>query len=99
LVGIIDGEGKRVFKKRVPNDPQLVRDVLKPYKGEIVAIAVESTYNWYWMVDTLVEEGYRVHLANPAATPFLLLQPHKKEFLLSLDVHFVFVLLISSPNP
>lgn len=67
LVGIIDGEGKRIFKKRVPNDPQLVRDVLKPYKGEIVGIAVESTYNWYWLVDTLMGEGYRVHLANPAA--------------------------------
>lgn len=67
LVGIIDGEGKRIFKKRVPNDPQLVRDVLEPYKGEIVGIAVESTYNWYWLVDTLMGEGYRVHLANPAA--------------------------------
>jgi len=67
LVGIIDEEGKRVFKKRVPNDPQLLRDVLKPYKGEIVGIAVESTYNWYWLVDALMEEGYKVHLANPAA--------------------------------
>ena len=28
---------------------------------------VESTYNWYWLVDTLMEEGYRVHLANPSA--------------------------------
>jgi transposase len=33
------------------------------YKG----IAVESTYNWYWLVDALMEEGYKVHLANPAA--------------------------------
>jgi transposase len=28
---------------------------------------VESTYNWYWVVDALMEAGYRVHLANPAA--------------------------------
>jgi transposase len=28
---------------------------------------VESTYNWYWLVDLLQENGYRVHLANPAA--------------------------------
>jgi len=28
---------------------------------------VESTYNWYWLVDGLMEAGYRVHLANPAA--------------------------------
>ena len=30
-------------------------------------MVVESTYNWYWLVDGLMEAGYRVHLANPAA--------------------------------
>ncbi|MDO9350507.1 MAG: hypothetical protein Q7U55_04635, partial [Deltaproteobacteria bacterium] len=45
----------------------LIRDVLKPFKEEIVGIVVESTYNWYWLVDGLMEEGYKVHLANPAA--------------------------------
>ena len=28
---------------------------------------VESTYNWYWLVDGLMEQGYQVHLANTAA--------------------------------
>jgi transposase len=28
---------------------------------------VESTYNWYWLVDGLQENGYKVHLANPSA--------------------------------
>ena len=28
---------------------------------------VESTYNWYWLVDGLQEVKYKVHLANPAA--------------------------------
>jgi hypothetical protein len=28
---------------------------------------VESTDNWYWLVEGLMEAGYRVHLANPAA--------------------------------
>ncbi len=32
---------------------------------------VESTYNWYWLVDGLQEAGFKVHLANPAA-----LQPY-----------------------
>jgi transposase len=67
LLGIVDGEGKKIFKKRLPNEPQLVLDVLKPYQEEIVGIVVESTYNWYWLVDTLMEEGYKVHLANPSA--------------------------------
>jgi transposase len=30
-------------------------------------IVVESTYNWYWLVDGLMEQGHRVHLANTAA--------------------------------
>jgi transposase len=30
-------------------------------------VVVESTYNWYWLVDGLKAAGYRVHLANPAA--------------------------------
>jgi transposase len=28
---------------------------------------VESTYNWYWLVDGLMDADYRLHLANPAA--------------------------------
>jgi transposase len=30
-------------------------------------VVVESTYNWYWLVDGLMDADYRVHLANPAA--------------------------------
>lgn len=67
LIGIIDGEGKRVFKKKLSNDLPLIWETLKPFQKELVGIAVESTYNWYWMVDGLMEEGYQVHLANPSA--------------------------------
>ena len=67
VIGLIDEQGKRVFGKRLPNDRQVVRDMLSPYKGDIVGIAVESTYNWYWLVDTWMDEGYEVHLANPSA--------------------------------
>lgn len=65
-VAIIDKEGKKVFKKKLPNKPEEILDALKPFKNEIVGIAVESTYNWYWLVDLLMKEGYQVHLANPA---------------------------------
>ena len=39
---------------------------LEPFKKEIQGIVVESTYNWYWLVDGLQEAKYKVHLANPA---------------------------------
>src|SRR5512139_1313541 len=45
----------------------VISDVLKSFKEEIMGIVVESTYNWYWLVDGLMEEGYKVHLGNPAA--------------------------------
>jgi transposase len=67
FLGIIDAQGKRVFKKKLPNELVLIRQTLRPFQGELVGIAVESTYNWYWMVDGLMEEGYKVHLANPSA--------------------------------
>jgi transposase len=42
--------------------------VLAPYRERLDAgVVVESTYNWYWLVDGLNEHGYRVRLANPAA--------------------------------
>jgi transposase len=65
-VGIIDEDGKRIWKKKLRNDPSLISLMLRPFKEDIVGIVVESTYNWYWLVDLMMEEGYRVHLANPS---------------------------------
>src|SRR3970282_1974558 len=66
-VGIIDEHGKRAFNKKLPNDPGVILDTLRPFKNDITDISVESTYNWYWLVDLLMAGGYRVHLANPSA--------------------------------
>ena len=63
----IDEEGKRILSKKLPNDPDLILTTLRPHAKKIAGIAVESTYNWYWLVDMLMAEGYEMHLANPAA--------------------------------
>ena len=65
--GIINSEGKRIFHKKISNDLSLFLGILQPFKKEIKGLVVESTYNWYWLVDGLMENGYKVHLANPAA--------------------------------
>jgi transposase len=64
---IVDLDGKRVFEKKLPCDLETVMRALKPFKKRLETIAVESTYNWYWLVDGLQEHGYPVVLANPAA--------------------------------
>ena len=66
-LGIIDENGNRVFKKKLLNDQELIINTLRPFKDDIFGIAVESTYNWYWLADLLMAEGYKVHLANPSA--------------------------------
>jgi hypothetical protein len=50
---IIDGKDKRLVEKRLPNDLSVTLKTLKPYKGQIAGIAVESTFNWYWLVDEM----------------------------------------------
>ena len=67
FLALIDSNGKRVFGQRLSNDRERILDALKPYQRDLIGIVVESTYNWYWMVDALMEEGYPVHLANPSA--------------------------------
>jgi len=64
---VIDGTDKIVFKKRIPNDLSKILSMLEPYRTQLVTVVVESTYNWYWLVDGLMEAGYPVKLANPAA--------------------------------
>lgn len=66
-LAIIDKSGKRKYKSKLPNEREQILAALRPYKYDVAGIVVESTYNWYWLVDMLQEEGYRVHLANPAA--------------------------------
>ncbi len=42
-------------------------ELLVPFKKQIKGIVVESTYNWYWLVVGLIDNGYQLHLANPSA--------------------------------
>ena len=67
-IGIMDDAFNRVFKKRVPNDLDQIFHTLKPFKKRLEGFVVESTYNWYWLVDGLMDAGYgTAHLANPSA--------------------------------
>jgi len=64
---IVDQDNKRVYGKRLPNELDVVLEELKPYRSELKGIAVESTFNWYWLVDGLMEKQHSVQLTNPAA--------------------------------
>ena len=67
VVVVIDDKDKVVYEKRLSNDLLLTLQALSPYQDTLQAVAVESTFNWYWLVDGLQDHGYQLLLVNTAA--------------------------------
>ena len=67
FVGVINDKDKILYGKRHANRLDDVLRALDPFKDSLQGVVVESTFNWYWLVDGLQEHGYAVHLANPSA--------------------------------
>jgi transposase len=67
VVVVTDEEDRIIFQKRLANKLNEILASLAPYQEETVGVVIESTYNWYWLVDGLQDAGYQVHLANPSA--------------------------------
>jgi transposase len=69
VLAVIDEADQALRQRRLPNELPLILKELEPYRDELAGIVVESTYNWYWLVDGLKDHGYEVRLANTAAVP------------------------------
>lgn len=67
VVVVLDEADQVLYQKRLPNELAQILPQLAPFRTQLQGLVVESTYNWYWLVDGLQEAGYVVHLANPAA--------------------------------
>jgi transposase len=66
MIGVMNQDGKRVAHRKLDCDLQQMVGFLKPFKSQLQSLAVESTFNWYWLVDGLRRLGYPIDLANPA---------------------------------
>jgi hypothetical protein len=77
VLTVIDQVDRRVYERRLPNDLAITKAALEPYRAELVAVAVESTFNWYWLVDGrpsglgLCPRGARWLVASPRGAPSL----------------------------
>lgn len=67
VLTVINEAGQVRHERRYPNELPVIVEALQEYREELVGIVVESTYNWYWLVDGLMAAGFRVHLAHTAA--------------------------------
>lgn len=64
---VSDSQDRPLLAQRLPNELPVILQLLEPFRRRLKVVAVESTYNWYWLVDMLQEHGYPVKLANPGA--------------------------------
>jgi transposase len=69
VLAVIDDQDRVLVDQRLPNDLAAVLRAIEPFRGELVAVAVESTYNWYWLVDGLIEHGIVTRLVHTSAVP------------------------------
>jgi transposase len=63
-VAVVEDGREVIREKRIGNDLATILEFLEPHRPELEGIAVESTFNWYWLVDGLMGAGYKVHLTN-----------------------------------
>jgi transposase len=67
VVFLLGERDQVVYQRRLRNDLSYILSELAPYQEAIQGLAVESTFNWYWLVDGLIEAGYPLHMVNTAA--------------------------------
>lgn len=58
VVSIIDETDRVIKEKHLNNNLVLIDDFIKPCQNDLDGVVVESSYNWYWLVDGLMDAGY-----------------------------------------
>jgi transposase len=69
VLAVIDESGTERYRRRLPNDLSILGEALAPFREELVGVAVESTYNAYWLIDGLQAAGYPTKMVNTLAVP------------------------------
>jgi len=67
FLAIIDETDRVLRQRKLPNKLELFVSELEPYRATLQGVAVESTFNWYWLVDGLQAKEFPVVLVNTSA--------------------------------
>lgn len=67
VLTVIDENDRVLRQKKLANKLELFVNELEPFRGTLQGVAVESTFNWYWLVDGLRAKNFPTMLVNTAA--------------------------------
>ena len=62
---ILDREGQVIYKRNMPNNFALFKQILTPFLPDL-AVGAESTFNYYWLYDGCVEADIPFYLGHAA---------------------------------
>jgi transposase len=67
VIYAMDAEGNKLSCVRIDNSPVALADaVAQAVDAHDAEVVVEACFGWYWAVDLLQAEGYRIRLSHPA---------------------------------
>lgn len=64
---VTDEKDNIIKATRLPNNMEVIEQFLMPYKKILPAVAIESTFNGYWLGDGLLDRGYKIRLVHTTA--------------------------------
>ncbi len=67
VLAVIDEQDRVLKQRRIANKLELFVAELEPFRESLQGVAIESTFNWYWLVDGLRAKDFPVVLVNTAA--------------------------------
>lgn len=67
VLTVIDENDHVLRQKKLANRLELFVSELEPFRATLAGVAVESTFNWYWLVDGLRERKFPLMLVNTSA--------------------------------
>ena len=75
-VCIVDQEGNTCAHKEISADPKKLKQILKPYIGNIV-VGVECMHCWYWVADFCEDIGVDFILGHALLCAFAIFNVQK----------------------
>jgi len=67
VLTIIDERDRILKQRRISNKLEQFVAELEPFRATLKGVAIESTFNWYWLVDGLEAQHFPVVLVNTSA--------------------------------
>src|SRR5262245_51781401 len=70
VIVLINEQDEVIYRKRLPNALTTILEQLAPYHMQMKGLVVESPYNWYWLVEGLIEADYQIAIPRKQVSAF-----------------------------